>query len=243
MKPLDYGLSFLIGKALWNEVRFWIESRTRIINEKTGKQEDYIQVGSCKSEDTFGSGDLFYDDNYDFIPIFGPDHGIIFRRTVYLNPRYKSCQPVNQMWEGQKYHLVEAKLYEELFTTKDIIKATKVFYPIVAQTEIQNKKTGLRAIIEYPVKTMNTCLEQNSFQVDTGPIAFPDLTQNYERYVDSISLAFIAFNNLHKADFILEVPTPITDKNKEICKVHHYSLKINLTTTNHLYALLKSQQE
>lgn len=241
MKPLDYGLSFLIGKAPWNEVRFWIESRTRIIDEKTGKKEDYIQAGSCKSEDTFGSGDLFYDDNYDFIPIFGPEYGVIFRRTIYLNPKYKSCQHVSQMWEGQKYHLKEVKLFEELFTTEDIIKATKAFYPIVAQTEIQNKKTGLRAIIEYPVKTMNTCLEQNTYQVDTGPLAFPDLTQRYERYVDGISLAFIAFNKLHKADFILEVPTLITDKKKKLCKVHHYSLKIKLATKNRLYALLHSQ--
>ena len=55
MIPLDYGRSFLIGKAPENEVRFWVESRPRIIDEKSGQCEDYVQVGSCKSEATFAA--------------------------------------------------------------------------------------------------------------------------------------------------------------------------------------------
>lgn len=50
MIPLDYGRSFIISNATRNEVRFWAESRTRIIDDKTGLSEDYIQVGSCKGE-------------------------------------------------------------------------------------------------------------------------------------------------------------------------------------------------
>ena len=53
LAPLDYGRSFLLGKAPSNEVRFWVESRTRLIDEQTGDVEDYLQVGSCKSENTF----------------------------------------------------------------------------------------------------------------------------------------------------------------------------------------------
>ena len=34
MMPLDYGRSFLIGTWPENEVRFWVESRTRIIDEQ-----------------------------------------------------------------------------------------------------------------------------------------------------------------------------------------------------------------
>ena len=48
--PLDYGASFLIGTAPQNKVRFWVESRTRIINERNGMTEDYFQCASCKSE-------------------------------------------------------------------------------------------------------------------------------------------------------------------------------------------------
>ena len=36
MTPLDYGRSFLIGKGRANEARFWIESRTRVIDDRRG---------------------------------------------------------------------------------------------------------------------------------------------------------------------------------------------------------------
>ena len=41
MIPLDYGRSFIIGKAPSNEVRFWVESRTRIVDEASGTSEEY----------------------------------------------------------------------------------------------------------------------------------------------------------------------------------------------------------
>ena len=93
MKPLDYGRSFLIGRAPANEVRFWAESRTRLIDEQTGRSEDYIQAGSCKSEHTFAERDLFVEDNYDFLPVFGPEYGVVFRRRAYLDEGYRDCRP------------------------------------------------------------------------------------------------------------------------------------------------------
>lgn len=239
MKPLDYGRSFLIGLADWNEVRFWAESRTRIIDEKAGTHEDYVQTGSCKTEDTFGPGNLFREDCRDFLPVFGPEHGVVFCRHVYL-PGYKTCRPVSEMWEGQKYHLVEAGSVEELTSVGAVLAATKAFRPIVSQTEIWNDETGLRAVIECPVKTMNTHRERNMYQVDTGPVAFPDLTTRHERSVDGLLLAFVAFNEPERATFVLEVPTPVLSertKGEELCKVHHYSERLVLPVKNRLYAV------
>ncbi len=238
MTPLDYGRSFLIGRWPENEVRFWVESRTRITDERTGISEDYIQTGSCKSEDTFAEKDLFLEDNYDFLPIFGPNFGIIFRRKVWLNTNYKSCLESKDMWGGQNYHLVEAESFRELLTNEAIIEATHAFFPIIAQTEIWNADTGLRATIEYPVKTLNTNSQRNIYQVDTGPIAFPDLSRRYEQYIEGISLAFVAFNAACFADFIIESPTPVYRNGRsgeEVCKVYHYSRRVSLEAENRLY--------
>ena len=232
MKPLDYGRSFLIGNAPENEVRFWVESRTRIVNEKTGAWEDYVQAGSCKSEHTFAQEGLFCEDNYDFLPVFGPEHGVIFRRKAYLNPTYKTCVPSGEMWNGQKYHLVEGEKIEELPTNQAVREATYAFWPIVAQTEIWNEETELRAIIECPVKTMNTHRERDVYQVDTGPVAFPDLSRRHERFVDGICLAFVAFNAPHFADFVVEVPTQVGTE-----RIHHYSQRVTLPAQNRLYAV------
>jgi len=233
MTPLDYGRSFLIDKATSNEVRFWVESRTRVIDETDGKTEDYIQTGSCKSEDTFAERDLFYRDNYDFLPIFGPEYGVIYRRKAAVNPHYKSCVASERMWDGQIYHLTDAKRYEELTDLQAILEATRAFYPLVAQTEIWNEETKLRAIIEYPVKTMNTRREPTIYQVDTGPVAFPDLTERHARVVDGLSLGFVAFNAAHFADFILEVPTTLAPG----VTTHHYMHQISLPARNRLFAI------
>lgn len=236
MKPLDYGRSLLIGNSPKNEVRFWVESRTRIIDEDTANTEDYVQAGSCKSERTFAGKDLFQEDNYDFLPIFGPEYGVVFRRKAYLDPGYKSCVSAQDLWDGQKYHLVEGQDVQELTTNAAVLEATYEFAPIVAQTEIWNEQTKLRAIIEYPVKTMNTHREQNIYQVDTGPIAFPDLSKRWERHVDGLSLAFVAFNVPHFADFVIEVPTTIGEGDRT-CEIHHYSQRLSLPTQNRLYAV------
>ena len=65
MRPVDYGLSYICHSAEFNSVRFWVESRTRMIDERSGKWADYHQCASCKSENTFAEKDLFRKDNYD----------------------------------------------------------------------------------------------------------------------------------------------------------------------------------
>ena len=236
MIPLDYGRSFLIGRAPLNEVRFWVESRTRIIDEKTGKFEDYIQTGACKSEHTFAEKNLLVEDNYDFLPIFGPEFGVVFRRKANFDPGYKSIVPTEEMWEGQDYYLVEGREVEELATNEEVRQATYDFAPIVSQTEIWNGEIGLRAIIECPVKTMNTHREKDLYQVDTGPVALPDLSERHERQVDGIRLAFLVFNAPDFADFVIEAPTMVGTEG-EGCQIHHYSQLLSLTAENRLYAV------
>ena len=240
MKPLDYGRSFLIGTAPMNEVRFWLESRTRIIDEKTGAIEDYYQCASCKSEDTFAEGDLFLADNYDFLPVFGPEYGLIYRRKAWLNEGYKSVVKTDAMWDGPLYHLVEGDVCTLLETTDAVLGATRCYVPLVAQTELWHTDTALRAIIEYPVKTMNTIRSGPDYQVDTGPVLFPDLSMACERHVDRMALAFAAFNAAHFADFVLEVPTSAVESGAASAskvQVHHYAKRLTLEAKNRLYAV------
>ena len=130
MTPLDYGASYLLGTAPENEVRFWVDSRTRIIDERNGRAEDYLQCTSCKSEDTFAERDLFQRDNWDFLPILGPEYGLIFRRRAWLNPDYRNCRRTEEMWDGPVYHLKECTNPNKLVTAQDIIRSTHEFHAI-----------------------------------------------------------------------------------------------------------------
>ena len=232
MTPLDYGRSFVLGNGPENEVRFWVESRTRIVSEASGQSEDYVQVGSCKSEHTFARENLLHEDNYDFLPIFGPEWSVVYRRHADLRDSYREIRRSQEWWNGQQYRLTVGCEVEELTSAAAVREATYDAVPIVAQTHVRNEETGLQAILEYPVKTMNTNRANDLYQVDTGPVAFPDLSQRRARHVEALSLAFVVFNAPHFADFVLEAPTRVGDE-----QVYHYSKLVSLAAVNRLYAV------
>ncbi len=236
MFPLDYGRSFLVGKNPANRVRFVVESRTRVIDTRKGRSEDFIQCCSCKAEDTFAEKDLFKPDNYDFLPVFGSEDGLIFRRKAYLNGNYRSTVKAAEMWGGQVYQLRDLKGAKRLDDWEAIRAASDAGSPVVAQTRLSNEETGLRAIIEHPVKTLNIHDEGRMYQTDTGPVAFPDLGNPVERLVDCLSLAYVAFNTDHFADFVIEDVTPINEGDREVTKVWHYERRVSLEARNSLWA-------
>ena len=106
----------------------------------------------------------------------------------------------------------------------------------MAVTEIRNEETGLTATIEYPVKTMNIHEPDRIYQVDTGPVAWPDLSRRRERLADLLSLAFVAFNAPHFADFVIEAPTTVGE-GEAAAEVYHYSKRVSLSATNRLFAI------
>ena len=179
MQCLDYGRSFICGTASFNAVRFWVESRTTISDASTGESVDYYQCGSCKSENTFAERDLFHADNYDFLPILGQGEWLIFRRPARISEDYKRIQKVEDVWGPPDLKLKFAPA-RELSTWEAIRDATAAGLPLVTRTELENTETGLKAVIECLTKTMNVSLDNRQYQVDTGPVAFPDLSQRHD---------------------------------------------------------------
>ncbi|NIA16455.1 MAG: twin-arginine translocation signal domain-containing protein [Nitrospiraceae bacterium] len=239
MPPLDYGRSFICHTAPFNSVRFWVESRTRIIDDESGAWTDYYQCGSCKSENTFAEQDLLKEGNYDFLPIMGRGLWLVFRRPVGVSESYRTVSPVDDLWGPPVLKLREDANATVLDTWETIRGATAAAVPIVTQTELANAETGLRAIIECPTKTMNISLDKTMYQVDTGPITFPDLTKRHDPMIDSLSLAFIAFNAPDFADFIIEQPTPVpTEDPAAKCETYHYSKPFSLPAKNRVLALM-----
>jgi hypothetical protein len=238
---IDFGRSFLCNKAEFNSVRMWIESCTTITDPKSGKSTVYYQGASCKSENTFGEKDLFIKDNYDFLPIFGDGKVLVFRRKyIKFGDSYKTIKKMEEMWGANPVlYMPVAEVITELDTWEKVRDATAAGLPIVTQTEFMNPDTGLSAVIECPCKTMNISHPKKIYQVDTGPVAFPDLTKVYDIQIDCLSPAFIAFNKPDFADFVIEAPKPIMDGEKEVATVYHYSKMVTITGKNKIFALGK----
>ncbi|MCE9527172.1 MAG: hypothetical protein K8R36_14090 [Planctomycetales bacterium] len=206
---LDYGRSFICNTASFNAVRFWVESRTVLID---GEQRfEFYQCGSCKSENTFGKENLFLAENYDFLPILGDGYWLVFRRTAKLNPTYRSFKKIEDIWGPANLKLREARKLTVLDSFEQIRDATAAATPLVSRTEIQDE--------------------------NTGPVALPDLSKRYEPRIDSLRLAFVAFNAPHFADFVIEQPTKVIEEEQEKCQIHHYSGPISLKAKNTLLAV------
>ncbi len=84
---------------------------------------------------------------------------------------------------------------------------------------------------------MNANEEKGLYQVDTGPVLFPDLTRRYDRKVEALRLAFVAFNATGFADFVIEQLTPIVQEGREVCKVYHYSGIVSLPARNTVFVV------
>ncbi|MBL8850640.1 MAG: hypothetical protein JNG89_13255, partial [Planctomycetaceae bacterium] len=214
----------------------WIESRVTLIDDAAGTSVDYYQCASCKSEDTFAEQNLFYTDNYDFCPIYGDGQWLIFRRKNRVTPDYRRIQKLEEVWGIPDLKLAYAKNVRPLSTWEEIRDVTATTTPMVAQTELSDPQTGLRAIIECPVKTMNISHEKRMYQIDTGPVAFADVSRRFANPIESLSLAFIAFNTPDFADFVIEQPTPVIEDGVERCRTLHYSTPISRAARNILLA-------
>ncbi len=237
---LDYGRSFICNSASMNRVRFWIESRTILYDDRTGTQTIFYQCGSCKAERTFAEKHLLVVDNYDFMPIYGGEDLLILRRHVDVRDRYRQLLKVKDVWGAPNMHLRYGKTVRELKTFEDMRDVTATAAPLVAQTVITNEETGLRCVMEYPIKTMNISIDKSIWQVDTGPIAFPDLSKRFDPAVDSVRLAFAVFNAPHFCDFVIEQPTPVTRNEQEVCQVYHYSNPVSFPAVNRVLAVLET---
>lgn len=90
-----------------------------------------------------------------------------------------------------------------------IIEATLKNQMLIGRNELTNVNKKVRAILEYPIKTMNVNEERNVFQVDTEPVRFPDLEPKGKRKIEWFKPAYVAFNNFNSAEFVIQEPTPI----------------------------------
>ncbi len=151
MQPLDYGLSFICNPSPANSVRFWIESRTRITDPKRGTKTDYYQCASCKSEHTFAAKHLLHDDNYDFLPIFGGEDLLIFRRHARLTPTYRQLYKAVDVWGAPIFKPREVETAVVLDTWEKIQGATAAGVPIVKRRWNRYRRSGLLDILRFEV--------------------------------------------------------------------------------------------
>jgi hypothetical protein len=232
--PTDYGRSMIATLGPANAPLFWLESRCRVADPAAQVVRDYYQCGSCKSEDTFATADLFKSPNYDFLPVFTEKETIVFRRRETVTDGYRSVSA--PLWGGMVPRIRPARA-RVLAGGPDIAAAVAAGLPLTGQVEIRDEETGRTAVLEFPIKTMNMGTDGTSWQVDTGPVVLPDLKAPPDQWSATLRLAFVAYNTADWADFIFEAPTALPGGGAEVPKVFHYSEISHRTTRNLVLAV------
>lgn len=240
---IDFGRSFACGngstlgrgdETVQNDPRFCVESVLRIFDGRRDPPVVYDQCAACKAEETFAQRNLFKEDNYDFLPVFGEDRVIAFRRKAVIGEMpYRTVQSM----EGHPWGRIDCRIRTgkaaPLADFAAIVSATAQCLPIVARTSWIDPASDVRAEIEYPIKTMNLQHRPPMFQIDTGPVLMPDLSCRRECWADALNLAYVAFSGFDRAAFVIEAPVAVGSSRQ----VMHYSKIVEFAATNSLWAL------
>jgi hypothetical protein len=205
MQTIDFARSFVtfVTAGRGNNARLQLESTCALIHRPSGRTLEYVFFASCKSEDTYAPRDLFYPDNYDFCGLFSDTEYAIFRTRATHHAGWRD----SGSWRGRfdnVYRTTRMVAADELVTDAAVVQATLAGAPLVGSVAFTMPGSTWEARLEFPIKTMNVNDIQVMWQVDTGPVAWPDLMAGSDPTIGSLSPAYVAYNRRDRADFVIQ---------------------------------------
>ena len=258
MEICDYGISSISwtskhdptdtrkpGHMPWdNAIRILIDSRCEISNNETGISEWFYLITPCRTEWMYRDDMLWKNDpNLEFVGIYSKNqyrHGHVQVQDK-LRPQQDLAISKDISVGLPDFHpnLSFYNKTSELVNDSDVIQATLDLTTIVAITELQSPDGKSKVTIEYPIKTMNFVKDKNRFQVDTGPVLFPDFDMNSINDIEKFQLAFVCYNNREIAEFVSRVPTVIKNSSGKQTETMEYSKIKRVEVSTKIYSCTK----
>lgn len=207
-----------------NTARIQLDAHCRLVDEEKGASDEFVLIAPCRTESMYLPDDLFRIPNYEFCGIFGTETFMIIRTGPSTAHGLDNREPgLNQ----QRFHEVRIDIRtfprtRLLQNDEEVYRATLDNLPLIARTEVDDPASRRRAVIEYPIKTMNVSPQTHRFQVDTGPVLLPDFTAQHEHLVERFVMAHVVYNTFDRAEFIVRQPTPIVQDGREVAAVMDY---------------------
>jgi len=224
------------GHMPWgNSVRIQIDALCTITDQSTGESENFYLIAPCRKEWMYRDRELIMDPGAEYRVIFSRDRQL----DVAMSIRGQGDRPIpatTVAFTSLEFELSTAAA-NQLQTDLDVVPASAGRASIVARTEITNAKRGLTALLEYPIRTMNYHPERQRFQVDTGPLLFPDLSIETDQLIECCKLAHTVYNTFDYAEFVCRSLTPLIGDNPAEVSLFHYSAIHRLAVRHTLFAL------
>jgi hypothetical protein len=211
VEVIDFERSFMtfFGRDEGNIARILLDAACTVLDERTGASQAFYLIAPCRSERMYVDSQLFQEPNYEFCGIFAADECLIIRthwNSARDNREYgRNTERFARVELAIRTH-AEAR---ELTDDRQIYDATLANLPLVAQTELRDEARGLRATIQYPMKTINVLPAGPRFQVDTGPLLLPDFASTAARAIERFDLAHVVYHRFDQAEFVLRRPVAV----------------------------------
>jgi hypothetical protein len=227
-----------------NNARIQLEARCLIHDRQRGSTTEYVLGAACKAEQVGVPVDIWHQPNADFCCILSHEDFLTLKswdknnKGVMFYPPSRGPQPERQLgkvaeaFDRVRIH-VRMEEGELLSSTAAIVRATLADELLVGRVEFTALER-YECTLEFPVKTINASERDNIYQTDTGPIIFPDFSAPFDHIMETFQLAYVAYNAPDWAEFILRVPTPLTEE----ISVNHYSKSVHLATKNAIIRLV-----
>lgn len=226
-----------------NDVRVLLDCIVEVTDRATGRSTLHSLGASCKTERVNVQSDIWTQPNADFCMVTGPDAWMGLKRWdrtekgVLLHPPSLGVQPERQLVDPKKAFSswsvdVRRVPARRLETIADIAAALASDSPAVSRTRIEGRHCSV--VIEYPVVTANFSTRDRYYQLDTGPVLFPDADATASGMLETFNLAFVAHARPDWAEFLVSVPTAVGSG----ISVHHFSKSVRVTCTNEMFVVL-----
>jgi hypothetical protein len=208
-----------------NTARLQLEGRC-VLRQADGSEEQFLMFASCKSEDTYAEKDLFRNPetqpNYDFSGVFASERYSLNRIYVSSEGEMLETGLIKERFSYVVRHVREVPEARALTTKQAVIEATLSHQVVIARTEVRDEASGMSALMEFPVKTMNVNPERGMFQIDTGPLPYYDFDDPDPEIMARVKWAYCAYNEFQGAYFIIQAPTAIVRDGVEVAQRSHY---------------------
>ena len=247
---IDFANSYMtwFGDPGGSISRIAIEAACTLV-DGTGSEVDFYLIAPCRAEHTHSDGQLIVMPNYDFRGIFGRTEYRILRKHWVSDPDYLGDAGLNttggrvldevgrhsDRWTEVRLDIGRVDSFTELGHRQSVVDATLQNRPLVSRTELADDASGVRAVLEYPVKTMNVMQSPVRYQVDTGPIIVPDFASTADRTIAQFDLAHVVYNMFDRGELILRKPISLGEGASRT-SVTDYSKRVEYTGRNTLLA-------
>ncbi len=199
-----------------NKARILLESFIDVIDERTGATERFVLTVGHPTEWMFVEDRIFHIPSKEWRAIYslkevrnmGPS--LTYQGKPSRGRRWRDRSPTSGAAISSL--AIDVRRFPRtrvLKTHAEIDAAIWSKVPLVGRTEIRDPKRRERYLLEYPIIIISSVQETGRFQVDTGPVLVPDFTSEAESIIDRLEMAYIAYNRLDRAEFILRRPTPL----------------------------------